>query len=50
MREIYLKLTVDWEDYEDIADEIVVEDAFEFYTPKDGTKLEIIRSEYDTVH
>ena len=42
-REIYMKLTVDWEDYDDVSDELIVEDVFENYQPKDGTKLELVK-------
>lgn len=41
-RTIYLKLEVDWEDYEDVVDEILLDDVFENYKPKDGTNLKQI--------
>ena len=42
--QIPLELNIDldvWEGYEDVATELIVEDAFENYIPKDGTKLTI---------
>lgn len=40
--QIQLELHIDldvWEGDEDVATELIVEDAFENYIPKDGTKL-----------
>ena len=42
--QIPLELNIDldvWEGYEDVATELIVEDAFENYIPKDGTNLTI---------
>ena len=38
--ELHIDLDV-WEGYEDVSTELIVEDAFENYIPKDGTKLTI---------
>ena len=43
--QIPLLLQVDldvWEGYEDVATELIVEDAFENYIPKDGTNIIIV--------
>ena len=42
---IYLKLDIDldiWKGYEDVSDELTVEDAMENYLPKDGTTLTVV--------
>lgn len=37
---LLLQIDLDvWEGYEDVATELIVEDAFENYIPKDGTNL-----------
>ncbi len=43
-RELYLKLTIDWPDYEDASDDLILEDVFENYKPKDGTNLELVKT------
>jgi hypothetical protein len=39
-RTILLKLTVDWEDYEDVCDELVIEDAIREVA--DGVTIEVL--------
>ena len=42
---IYLKLDIDldiWKGYDDVSDELIVEDAMENYLPKDGTSLTVV--------
>lgn len=42
---IYLKLDIDldiWKGYEDVSDELTVEDAMENYSPKDGNNTVMI--------
>lgn len=41
-RELYLKLTINWEGYEDVSDDLILEDVFENYKPKDGTNLTLV--------
>ncbi len=44
-REIIIKVIVDWEDYEDVSDELILEDVFESLIVKDGVKIEQLCSE-----
>jgi hypothetical protein len=44
-REIILKITVDWEDYDDVSDGLILEDVFESLVVKDGVKIEHLCSE-----
>jgi len=44
-REIILKVSIDWEDYDDVSDELILEDVFEFSIAKDGVKIEQLCSE-----
>ncbi len=40
---LLLQIDLDvWEGYEDVATELIVEDAFENYIPKDGTNLTLV--------
>lgn len=41
-REILVKVVVDWEDYDDVSDELILEDSGIFDSLKDGVSIEII--------
>jgi hypothetical protein len=41
MREIFVKLTIDWEGYDDVPDNIVLEDTGIYDELKEGVTLEI---------
>ena len=43
MREIQIKVTVDWEDYDDVHPELVLEDAGIHGCLSDGVTYEVIR-------
>lgn len=40
-RKINLEMEIDWEDYEDVSDELILDDALENYHPKDGVTIKI---------
>ena len=42
-RKIYLEVTIDWEDYEDICDELCIEDSGIFDSLKTGVFIEIMK-------
>ena len=44
-REILLMITIDWEDYDDVSDELIVEDIFEDFKMKDGVEIKVIENE-----
>lgn len=44
-RKITLELEVDWNDYDDVCDELLVEDVFEDYVEKLGTSIKIVNIE-----
>lgn len=44
IRKIIIELTIDWEDYEDVADELIVEDTGVFQSMKEGVSYRIIKS------
>lgn len=41
-REIILKLKIDWEDYDDVCDEIILDDCGILDGIKDGISIEIL--------
>ena len=45
MREIYLKAIIDWEDYDDVADELMLEDSGVFDELKIGVTVEPLSSD-----
>lgn len=46
-RELFVKVTVTWEDYDDVSDEMMLEDAFDDFC-KDGVKIELVEPSNDT--
>ena len=44
-REITLKIIVDWKDYDDVSDELIIEDIFEDFRIKDGVEIKVIKNE-----
>jgi len=38
-RKLYIEIDVDWEDYEDVSDELMFEDVAEDWTEKDGVSI-----------
>lgn len=45
IRKILIAVTIDWEDYDDVSDELIIEDAFESLILKDGVQIEIVKTE-----
>jgi hypothetical protein len=43
IRTIYLKMTIDWEDYDDVIDELIIEDSGVLDSLKDGVSIEQIQ-------
>lgn len=46
-RELFVKVTVIWEDYDDVSNEMMFEDAFDDFC-KDGVKIELVEASNDT--
>ena len=44
-RKILIELEIDWEDYDDVCDELVVEDVFENWPGKTGVSYTILTPE-----
>lgn len=44
-REIFIKVIVDWENYDDVCDETLIEDTGIYDALKDGVKIEIVAPE-----
>lgn len=44
-REIIVKVVIDWNDYEDTCDELILEDSGIFENLKDGVYIEYIKKE-----
>lgn len=42
IRTIYLKVTIDWENYEDVSDDLIIEDSGILDSLKDGVMIEHI--------
>jgi hypothetical protein len=49
-REIILKVSIDWEDYDDVSDELILDDVFESLVLKDGVKIEQLKIIKETKH
>lgn len=45
-RELFVKVTVTWEDYDDVSNEMMFEDAFDDFC-KDGVKIELVEASID---
>lgn len=43
MREIIVKITIDWEDYGDVSKELILEDTGIYDSLKEGVNIEILR-------
>lgn len=41
-RKLYIELDIDWEDYDDVPDDLVLEDVSEEWKDKDGVQLKLI--------
>lgn len=46
-RKLILEVTVDWEDYDDVSDELLLEDVTENWVIKDGTDVKLINGEQE---
>lgn len=46
-RTLHLEITIDWDNYEDVSDELILEDSGILDSVKDGVKIELSKS--DTV-
>lgn len=44
-RTFTIKVTVDWEDYDDVDSELVLEDSGIYDSLKDGVKVELVKEE-----
>ena len=42
-RIIYIKMTIDWEDYDDVIDELIIEDSGVLDCLKEGINIEQIK-------
>lgn len=40
-REIHIKVTIDWPDYEDVCDELILEDSGIYDLVKNGVSIEL---------
>jgi hypothetical protein len=49
-RRIIISVTVDWEDYDDVSDELILDDVFESLVLKDGVKIEQLKIIKETKH
>jgi len=49
-RRIIISVTIDWEDYDDVSDELILEDVFESLVLKDGVKIEQLKIIKETKH
>jgi len=45
-RTIYLQVIIDWEDYDDVSDELILEDSGIFDKLKDGVRVKQIADPY----
>jgi len=41
-RKLYIELDVDWEDYDDVSDELMLEDIFDGVFVKDGVLMVVV--------
>lgn len=46
-REILISVTVNWDDYDDVDTDLIMDDVFESLTLKDGVKIEIVGDSKD---
>jgi hypothetical protein len=44
VRKLLIEVTIDWKDYDDVSDELIFGDVFEFLIMKDGVYMEIVAS------
>lgn len=47
-REILIKVTIDWDNYDDVCDELILEDSGIYDSLKDGVGIEIITQSNET--
>ena len=45
---VTVEFNVDWKNYSDVCDELVIEDMFENWSGKDGVKIESYKVERDS--
>lgn len=43
MREIIIKVVIDWEDYDDVCDELILDDSGIYDSLKTGISIEILK-------
>ncbi len=45
IRKIYLEVVIDWEDYDDVCDELIIEDSGIYDALKEGVTIKLVENE-----